>query len=228
MTLPIIVKFFRKLPKARPMDDPEMWASKMRTAIQEFARKVNQRYEEGTLLRLLQLNHSESKRAAILALGMNGSYAVNGLLSKTLHDKDQVTAALAAESLWEIWFRAGTKEQNELLKKILTLPDPQKKIEALSQLAMEATGFAEVINQRAILYYQIGEYHKSIADCVRVLEINPYHFGAQAGMGECYLKIHKPKLALQSFRLALQINPTMTELHSIIRDIQRLVDESID
>ena len=55
------------------------------------------------------------------------------------------------------------------------------------QLVDMAPWFAEAWNQRAIALYGLGRYLQSIDDCRQALEINPYHFGAAAGMGQCHL-----------------------------------------
>ena len=76
-------------------------------------------------------------------------------------------------------------------------------------------------NQRAILYFRRGEFARSVADCERALELNPYHFGAQAGMGQCFMKLRKPRAALRAFRQALQTNPTLTHLSETIETLER-------
>jgi Tfp pilus assembly protein PilF len=60
-----------------------------------------------------------------------------------------------------------------------------------------------------------------VADCERALELNPYHFGAQSGMGQCYMKMGKPRAALRAFRQALETNPTLTHLSDTIETLER-------
>lgn len=67
-------------------------------------------------------------------------------------------------------------------------------------------------------------FARSIADCQKALELNPYHFGANAGMGQCYLKMRKQRAALRSFRQALQTNPTMIQLAETIQSLEKWGD----
>jgi hypothetical protein len=53
------------------------------------------------------------------------------------------------------------------------------------------------------------------------LELNPFHFGAQAGMGQCFLKLRRPRAALRAFRQALETNPTLVHLTEMIETLER-------
>ncbi|MBW4980878.1 tetratricopeptide repeat protein, partial [Marinobacter adhaerens] len=75
-------------------------------------------------------------------------------------------------------------------------------------------------NQRAILYFKGRQYEKSIADCERVLELNPCHFGALSGMAQCYLQLKKYRQALKAFRQSIRINPELDGVRDTIRSIE--------
>ena len=63
-------------------------------------------------------------------------------------------------------------------------------------LIKRAPGFAEAYNQRAILHFRMKEFQKSVADCEKVLKLNPLHFGALGGMAQCYINLRRPRAAL--------------------------------
>ena len=44
-------------------------------------------------------------------------------------------------------------------------------------------------------------------------------------MGQCYLKLKKPRAALRAFRLAVQINPTFDHLRDTIRALEQALDK---
>jgi tetratricopeptide (TPR) repeat protein len=67
-----------------------------------------------------------------------------------------------------------------------------------------------------VLYYRRGEYARSAADCEKVLRLNPVHFAAASGMGQCYLRMKKPKAALRAFRTALSINPDLESVREAV------------
>jgi tetratricopeptide (TPR) repeat protein len=58
-----------------------------------------------------------------------------------------------------------------------------------------------------------------------VLKLNPYHFGAAAGMGRCYMEIGKHRAALKAFRAALRINPGLEGIEETIRALENALGE---
>ena len=223
MSAALLVDYYRLLPRLNASDDPDLWAARMHDALRSFRQRVLPRYTEGTLQRLLTHPDAETRRAAVLALGLIGTMDSNAALARVLHDTDPAPARMAADALWQIWFRGGTEDQNNELQRILHLPDFEEILAGLDDLVREAPKFAEVYNQRAILFFRRGEFSRSIADCQKALELNPYHFGAQAGMGQCFLKLRKPRLALRAFRMAIETNPTMTQLTETIEMLEKSV-----
>jgi tetratricopeptide (TPR) repeat protein len=216
-----LLEYYRELPQLQPPDDPDLWAARMHDALRVFRQHAVQWYTEGTLQRLLVHPDPETRRAAVLALGLVGTMESNAPLARVLHDDDQPAARMAGDALWQVWFRGGTEEQNSELQRVLHLPDFLEILAGLDDLAREAPRFAEVFNQRAILHFRRGDFAQSAADCERALELNPYHFGAQAGMGQCFMKLRKPRAALRAFRQALQTNPTLTHLTDTIATLER-------
>jgi tetratricopeptide (TPR) repeat protein len=216
-----LVEFYRELPQLTPPGDPDLWAARMHDGLRSFRRHLVARYTEGTLQRLLTHPDAETRRAAVLGIGLIGTMESNAALAKGLCDADSVAARMASDALWQLWFRGGTDQQNAELQRVLHLPDFLQILAGLDDLVREAPRFAEVHNQRAILYFRRGEFSRSIADCERTLELNAVHFGAQAGMGQCYLKLRRPKAALRAFRQALETNPTLTHLSETIEALER-------
>jgi tetratricopeptide (TPR) repeat protein len=216
-----LVEFYRELPQLTPPGDPDLWAARMHDGLRAFRRQLQSSYTEGSLQRLLTHDDPETRRAAILGVGLVGTMESNAALARALHDEDPSAARMAGDALWQLWFRGGTDDQNAELQRVLHLPDFLQILAGLDDLVREAPRFAELYNQRAILYFRRGEFSRAIADCERTLELNPFHFGAQSGMGQCYLKLRRPRAALRAFRLALQTNPTLTHLSDTIETLER-------
>ena len=125
----------------------------------------------------------------------------------------------AADALWELWFRGGTEEQNRRLRAASQEPDATKARAELDELLRDAPEYAEVHNQRAIWFFNRGEFARAVEDCEAVLRLNPYHFGAAAGMGQSLLKMNRPRAALRAFRRALDLNPNL-DLHETVRALE--------
>jgi tetratricopeptide (TPR) repeat protein len=122
-----------------------------------------------------------------------------------------------------MWFRGGTDDQNARLEEAAADPDAARARAAFDALIQEAPEFAEAHNQRAIWFFKRGDFARAVADCETVLRLNPHHFGAAAGMGQCLLKLGRPHAALRAFRQALDINPDL-DLHDVVRELEALGD----
>lgn len=228
MPTPLLVEFYNRLPQLTPGDDEDLWTAGAQDGMREFRDHVTSRYTEGSLQRLLQFSEVRTRRAAVLALGFIGTMESNAAVAACLVDGDLLVQRFAADALWEIWFRAGTDEQNLRLQQALCQRDDERVRGALDDLIKSAPNFAEPYNQRAIVHFRRGEFARSVEDCEAVLRLNPYHYGAASGMGQCFLRMKKPRAALRAFRQALEINPNLDNLRETIQALMEALgrDES--
>lgn len=217
MAIPLLLDYYNRLPQLTPGDDEDLWTAGVQEGMREFRDRVREKYTEGTLQRLLHHEDVRVRRAAVLSLSFVGTMASNAAVAACLTDADMLVQRFAADTLWEIWFRAGTEEQNLRLQQALCQRDDDRVRRALDELIQSAPDFAEPYNQRAILFFRRGEYSRSIADCETALRLNPYHYGAASGMGQCYLRLKKPRAALRAFRQALEINPNLDNLRETVQ-----------
>jgi tetratricopeptide (TPR) repeat protein len=225
MGLPLLLEYYNELPEPRG-EQSNSWEKKLRIALEDFRTKIQVRYSEGTLQRLAGSTDVRNRRAAILALGMIGSMRVsNAYVAARLHDEDAGARQLASDALWSMWFRSDSEENNAELQKALEVRDRRKRRARLDALIVKAPQFAEALNQRAILHFENEDWALSISDCERVLKLNPFHFGAAAGMGRCYIKLRKNRAALKAFRTAIRVNPTMGEVEEAIRALENALGE---
>jgi len=102
---------------------------------------------------------------------------------------------------------------------------PEPILAGLEVLIQKAPEFAEAFNQRAIIYFRLGQWDKAIADCTHVLKLNPYHFGAASGLAQCYLKQKKLRAALRAYRRAFRINPNLEGVQQVIESLERKLGE---
>jgi tetratricopeptide (TPR) repeat protein len=187
--------------------------------LEPFKRHVLSRYTEGTLERLLRSGDVEARRAAAAALSLVGTMACNPALAAAQADEDPTIRALAAEASWEVWFRAGSPEQNQTLQDIRELIAERRIDQAVAKatsLIQENPHFAEAYNQRAIARFIQGRYADSAADCRAALERNPFHFGALGGLTQCCLRMNQKADALAALRKLQQLQPRNLELRQSI------------
>ena len=81
----------------------------------------------------------------------------------------------------------------------------------LSDIVRDYPDYAEGWNQRATLYYVMGNLDASLADIEKVLALEPRHFGALSGRVMIYLKQGKRGDALKDMIAALAIDPYLDE-----------------
>lgn len=189
-----------------------------------FVRTVGARYTCASLERLLIHRSRTCRRAAALALGYLGTYDSNAELGRALQDQDRGVRTLAENAIRAVWCRAGTPLQQKMLERAIR-ENVAKKYDKAYAIADELVDvspwFAEAWNQRAISQYGLGRYSDSIYDCRQALEMNPYHFGAAAGMGQCWLNLGDPDEAIDCFRRALRLNPELEGVRAAMQSLER-------
>jgi tetratricopeptide (TPR) repeat protein len=222
------LQYYQLLPEHRGDDPPADWPQQFRKALGKFKRSVEARYNEATLERLLDAPDGDVRQAAVLALGLTGSFKINASVAKALHDEDPTARQLAIDALWSIWQRADSHENNHELQRLMRLSANGNRDDVLAgfeALIRRSPRFAEAYNQRAIYYFQRGDYARSIIDCEKTLRLNPCHYAAACGMGQCFLKLNKLRAALRIFRRANRINPNLENVREEIQSLERLLGE---
>jgi tetratricopeptide (TPR) repeat protein len=134
---------------------------------------------------------------------------INSLLDDLKNTEEKVRAK-ATQALWQIWFQQKGMYGFELLERsqvLLEMGALEAAEELLTQLTQDQPDFAEAWNRRAVLYYVKGEYWKAIADCKKVIDLVPIHFGALHGLGLSYAAIGRYPDAIQTLHRALEIQP---------------------
>jgi tetratricopeptide (TPR) repeat protein len=196
--------------------------------LHRFAEQVSQRYTEGTLQRLLAQRKSKTREPALVALRLLGTMDSNAAIASCLRDRDPHVRELAEGALWSIWFRGDSEENQQELQRLTRLIAEQQYAAALAgldALIRRAPKYAEAYNQRAILHWRRGDYKRSVLDCERTLRLNPFHFGAQSGLAQCYLQLRKPVEALRAFRDARKISPHLEGIEENIRSLEKYLRE---
>ena len=191
--------------------------------IDAFRQHVSARYMEGTLARLIESPGLQARRASVLALGLFGSFEVNGAVAKALRDTDPTVRSLANNALWSIWFRADTPENNAMLEKVVRLISLQRYEEAAllaSRLIDRAPRFAEAYNQRAIAEFSLGRFKECADDCRLVIARNPYHSGALSGLAKCQLHLGQREPAIETLRRVSKLQPYNQDVREWIASLE--------
>ena len=145
-------------------------------------------------------------------------------LVRLLRDPDETVRSLSERAMWEIWSRSGDAEIDHLLLigiEQMQARDGEGAVKTFTQVIRRRPEFAEGWNKRATVYYLLGEYQKSLADCDEVLKRNPLHFGVLSGYGMIYMQLDQPARALDYFDRALAINPNLEQVRQFAEGIRR-------
>jgi tetratricopeptide (TPR) repeat protein len=166
----------------------------------------------------------EARRRGAEGLGARGTMDDVAALARALRDPEPVVRTQAEHAMWEVWSRSGHVEADRLLGVgigQMSAGAPAAAIETFSRVIQLRPDFAEGWNKRATVYYLVGEYEKSLADCDEVMKRNPLHFGALSGYGMNYLQLGQPAKALDYFERALQINPNLQQVEETVQMLYR-------
>jgi len=217
---PIRVTSRRRLPILDQLYQEYLTSQDSSAFLQQAARY----YNPGTLERLTFQASRATRRAAYLALGFIGEYTSNAAMGRGLVDSDRAVRLIAENGIRALWRRYGNHAQRQRLNAIIRLNSSQqyhKALERATDLIAHAPDMAEGWNQRAIAHYNLNQFSESVRDCHRALELNPYHFDAATGMGQCYLQLNDQRAALECFRRALRLNPCLEGVRAGVDYLER-------
>ena len=193
-----------------------------------FVDAVSKSYTPSTLERLATTEDPETRRAAVFALGFTGDYQVNHTLGRAMQDADPGVRQLAVIACRSVWNRVGDQSQRRQLANTVRLNAARRyrdAVEQASTLLENAPGLAEAWYQRGTAWFQLGDFTQAIHDWCQALEHNPYHFVAAIAIGNAYLQLHNPVLALEAFQRVLRLNPDLEHVQAQVTALRRQVED---
>ncbi len=163
-------------------------------------------FKERLYQRLLSGNEQEQLRAASALAHLGGQEQ----LLAALKSKAPAVRDFAQRGLEYIWFRAAGAKANKVVEDAFQAAekkDFQTALGLLNALIQKYPKYAEGWNRRASVYWQMGQYEKSIADCEKAIALNPNHYGAWQGIGVCRVQLGDFAGACHCLRAVLKITP---------------------
>jgi len=192
--------------------------------ISSYVRSVSNSYTVGSLERVVMAGDRSARRGAVLALSRMADYRSNATLGRMLNDSDRGVRTLAENGIGRLWIRIGSPSQQRHLVAIsehLEEQEHDRAAQLATALVVDAPWIAQGWYYRGKAFFQMGQYDAAIQDCHQALEINAYHFLAASAMGQAYQLQDNPVAALESFRRALRLNPSMEEVRAQVIHLQR-------
>ncbi len=192
--------------------------------ISSYVRSVTESYTVGGLERLVNSGDRTARRGAVLALSRLADYRSNAVLGSVLSDSDRGVRSLAENGIRRLWMRVGTPSQQRHLVAIsehLEEQEHDRAAQLATALVEDAPWIAQAWYFRGKAFFQKEQYAATVQDCHQALEINAYHFLAASIMGQAYQLQGDPVAALEAFRRALRLNPSMEEVRAQVIHLQR-------
>jgi tetratricopeptide (TPR) repeat protein len=174
---------------------------------------------EDALKALENRTDAVARRQGLRTLAAAGTMADVPRIAQALRDPDRAVRILAEAALWEVWSRSGDKEIDRLFAAGVQEMSEGRWDDAVTtftKVIARKPEFAEGWNKRATVYYLMGEYQKSLADCDEVMKRNPFHYGALSGYGMIYGQLDQPLRALEFYEQALGVNPNLDGVRNAI------------
>jgi len=135
---------------------------------------------------------------------------LDSLFARLQLSKDPTVNSIIEGHIWGIWLQSDSDTVNLLMQQGITAMsagDQASALAAFDTITELEPAFSEGWNKRATVLYLMGRYQESAADCARVLDLEPRHFGALSGLGLIFTALEQPEQALQAFERVLEIYP---------------------
>lgn len=141
-----------------------------------------------------------------------------------LADPDYAGWQRAQSDIERAWSRSGSAAMDLLLKRgteALDQGDLPAAIAHLTALTDHAPDFPEGWNARATAYFLAGQFGPSLSDIAHVLQLEPRHWGALAGLGMILDETGDETRALAAFRASFALNPHQQDVKDAIDRLER-------
>ena len=133
------------------------------------------------------------------------------------------------QEIWSIW---STHPSNKKLtlrleegSEFVRNNQLNKAIQIFTEVIKLDPTWSEAWNKRATVLYMIGDYKSSQEDINKVLSLEKRHFGALAGQGLVNIQLKNYEKAINSYKKAKDIYPSMQSAEIMIKKIEDLIKE---
>ena len=144
---------------------------------------------------------------------------VDELITELKRERDPEAANRLTGEIMAAWNDSQSPTIDLLMQWATTAASEKRNAAALDfldQAIVLNPDFVGAWNQRATLHYTMGNYRKAIADINRVLELEPRHFGALAGLAAILGERGSEAMALKAWERYLGIYPADRQAQEIV------------
>ena len=120
------------------------------------------------------------------------------------------SAIVFEETIKETWKAHGNQELRSKLDNgiaDLLRGNKERALTIFNELVQEDSGYAEAWNKASTCYYMLGDMQLSLEAVEHTLDLLPTHFQAMNGLGLVQYETRRYKVAAQTFRRSLNLDP---------------------
>ncbi len=144
---------------------------------------------------------------------------VDDLLAELKRERNPQAARQIANTAMATWSESSSPTVNLLMQWSAKAAAEKRNAAALDfidRAIILKPDFVGAWNQRATLHFTMGNYKKSVSDIEKVLELEPRHFGAIAGLAGILTERGSKDAALKAWERYLEIFPADREAQEIV------------
>eukprot|EP00873_Tetraselmis_striata_P023899 jgi/Tetstr1/444163/TSEL_032057.t1 len=170
----------------------------------------------------------EELMEAVSELGEHGhSYDAVPELAAALHSAvgagDKALTEAIIDAMWAIFTHSPNPAVTAKMKTgmdLMAAGSIPEAAEVFTEVIELEPSFAEGYNKRAMAFYVMQKPKESLADSRAVLQREPHHFGALAGMGLCLYKMGDLPAALDAFDRTTRVHPGLPGIRTLAEQIR--------
>jgi tetratricopeptide (TPR) repeat protein len=133
---------------------------------------------------------------------------------KTVNNEQN--ALRVEHAIWQLWFSPDNLVLAQMMQTVMGTREAgnyKEAITLLNDLITKYPDYSEGWNQRATIYYLMGNFDASMLDVAQTLKLEPRHFGALSGLAVMLWKQGNQDLARKSLSEAVRIHPFLSSQH---------------
>ncbi|MEL6374861.1 MAG: hypothetical protein AAFR04_12945 [Pseudomonadota bacterium] len=141
---------------------------------------------------------------------------------------DKASARKISAQIWQLWLSSGDVRIDKLVREAQfdrSARDFQNALTKLALVVRERPKYAEGYNQRAIIYFMMREYDRSLADIRATLRLEPRHYGALAGRGLIHMAREKWADALRAYEAAMVVYPYLPAAETLVPILRKRIGQ---
>lgn len=140
---------------------------------------------------------------------------------KKAQNEDEAAGLTAA--IQHVWMTSGSDTADALMARALQAlqsDHPQSAVHVLNRIIWLYPQWAEAWNKRALVRFALDEDNAALEDLHHVLQLEPRHYGALAGVGFILHRHGLDGKALEAMRLSLGLNPQQQALQHFVDEMK--------